>query len=75
MSTPAVALANPTASAGFGRALTLLRERVAGTLRRHAERGRMRRELSGYTDHELADIGIVRANIPDVVKGRFRRRD
>lgn len=33
------------------------------------------RELSELTDRELADLGIARADIPSVVKGKFVRRD
>jgi uncharacterized protein YjiS (DUF1127 family) len=36
-------------------------------------RNRIRNELLAYSDRELADIGLTRADIPAVVGGTFRR--
>lgn len=37
------------------------------------ERNRIARELATYTDRDLADLGVSRDNIPDIVAGTFRR--
>jgi uncharacterized protein YjiS (DUF1127 family) len=34
---------------------------------------RISRELGSYRDSELSDLGLKRADIPDVARGRFRR--
>jgi uncharacterized protein YjiS (DUF1127 family) len=34
---------------------------------------RITRELGSYSDAELSDLGLKRADIPDVARGRFRR--
>ena len=41
--------------------------------RKRAYRARIARELDTYTDRELFDLGIQRADIPAVVNGTFRR--
>ena len=40
---------------------------------RRQEAARITRELSGYTDRELADLRLSRADIPDVARGSFGR--
>lgn len=39
----------------------------------HQEAARITHELSGYTDRELADLRLSRADIPDVAQGSFGR--
>jgi uncharacterized protein YjiS (DUF1127 family) len=60
--------------------LSSVRHRVVIATRRFAEwraararRARVTRELETYTDRELFDLGVSRANIPDIVNGTFRR--
>ena len=36
------------------------------------EIARITRELQGYTDRQLVDLGMSRADIPDVARGTFR---
>lgn len=36
------------------------------------ETARITRELQGYTDRQLGDLGLSRADIPDVARGTFR---
>lgn len=50
-----------------------LRERQAARRHARAERNRIARELDSYTDRELFDLGITRANVPEIVAGTFRR--
>jgi uncharacterized protein YjiS (DUF1127 family) len=38
-----------------------------------SERARIRRELETYSDRELADLGIGRADIEAVASGQFTR--
>jgi len=40
---------------------------------RRRERARIARELLSYTDRELYDLGISRADIPAVINGTYRR--
>lgn len=40
---------------------------------KRASRARVARELATYTDRELFDLGITRADIPAVINGTFRR--
>lgn len=37
------------------------------------EVARITHELSGYTDRELAELGLSRSDIPEVARGSFRR--
>lgn len=39
----------------------------------HREVARITHELSGYTDRELAELGLSRSDIPDVARGSFGR--
>ncbi len=36
------------------------------------EAARITRELQGYTDRQLGDLGLSRSDIPDVARGTFR---
>jgi uncharacterized protein YjiS (DUF1127 family) len=38
------------------------------------ERARIARELLSYTDRELFDLGIGRADIPAIINGTYRRQ-
>jgi uncharacterized protein YjiS (DUF1127 family) len=49
------------------------RQRFAAWREKRAYRARITRELLTYTDRELFDLGIQRADIPAVVNGTFRR--
>jgi uncharacterized protein YjiS (DUF1127 family) len=40
---------------------------------KRAYRARISRELETYTDRELFDLGISRANFPEILDGSFRR--
>lgn len=40
---------------------------------RRAEIRKLTRELEAMSDHDLADIGISRADIPRVARGELRR--
>lgn len=72
-------------SSNFGSAAAQVRGRASvGTLlhqlgmdwqrarARRQEIGRITRELQGYTDRQLTDLGMSRADIPDVAHGTFR---
>ena len=56
-----------TSPALFRQAMNLLRQRVA----ERRERARMRDELNSYSDRHLADLGLSRSDIEDVVRHRF----
>jgi len=72
-----------TASSGFTTGQVLGRT-VTGTVlqrlgmrwqRATAQRleiARITRELQSYTDRQLTDLGMSRADIPDVARGTFR---
>ncbi|HEY0205727.1 MAG TPA: DUF1127 domain-containing protein [Acetobacteraceae bacterium] len=72
-------------SSSFGFAAAQVRGRASfGTMvhklgmhwqRARAQRqeiGRITRELQSYTDRQLTDLGMSRADIPDVARGTFR---
>lgn len=40
---------------------------------RRRKRDQILRELSAYTDRELADLGFCRSDIPAVANGSYRR--
>ncbi len=40
---------------------------------RRREIARVTFELNTYSDRHLADLGLTRADIPEVARGRFRR--
>lgn len=46
---------------------------IAGVIREWRKRDRERRELQRMSDHELADIGLVRNDIEAVVRGNYER--
>ena len=56
-----------TSPALFRQALALLRQRIA----EHKERARLRNELNSYSDRHLADLGLSRGDIEDVVRHRY----
>jgi uncharacterized protein YjiS (DUF1127 family) len=49
------------------------RERAAARRAAKAERDRTARELASYTDRELSDLRITRANIPEILDGTYRQ--
>jgi uncharacterized protein YjiS (DUF1127 family) len=52
---------------------TEIGHRFAAWRQKRATRARIARELATYTDRELFDLGISRADIPAVINGTFRR--
>jgi uncharacterized protein YjiS (DUF1127 family) len=52
---------------------TARRERFVAWRAKRAYRTQIARELNTYTDRELFDLGIQRADIPAVLNGTFRR--
>ncbi len=62
---------SPTAAAPalFRQTMNLFRQRIA----EHKDRVRMRTELNSYSDRHLADMGLSRSDIEDVVRHRFAR--
>jgi uncharacterized protein YjiS (DUF1127 family) len=57
----------------FAHAATEHRQRFAAWRAKRAYRAQITRELNTYTDRELFDLGIQRADIPAVVNGTLRR--
>ena len=51
-----------------------LAARFAVWWERRREARRIARELSGYNDRHLAELGLRRSDIPDVARGRFAER-
>lgn len=58
--------------AGPGTALHRLGLRWQRARAQRREVARITRELQGYTERQLADLGLSRADIPDVARGLFR---
>ncbi len=56
-----------TSPALFRQSMNLLRQRFA----EHKERARIRNELNSYSDRHLADLGLSRSDIEDVVRHRY----
>ncbi len=56
-----------TSPALFRQSMNLLRQRIA----EHKERVRLRNELNSYSDRHLADLGLSRSDIEDVVRHRY----
>ena len=56
-----------TAPALFRQSMNLVRQRIA----EHKERARLRNELNSYSDRHLADLGLSRSDIEDVVRHRY----
>jgi len=54
------------------RAGTIL-QRLRGTWQRWQEHARIHGELTQMSTRELADLGLSQADIPDVVRGTYRR--
>jgi uncharacterized protein YjiS (DUF1127 family) len=50
-----------------------LKARFLAWRARRRERARIARELLSYTDRELFDLGISRADIPAILDGTYRR--
>ena len=50
-----------------------LKARFSAWRARRQERARIARELLSYTDRELFDLGISRADIPAIINGTYRR--
>lgn len=48
-------------------------ERLAAWRAKRAYRARIARELNSYTDRELFDLGIQRADFAAILDGSFRR--
>jgi uncharacterized protein YjiS (DUF1127 family) len=59
--------------AQLSQAIADRRVRFTAWREKRAYRARITRELHSYTDRELFDLGIQRADIPAVVNGTFRR--
>ncbi len=57
----------------FTGAITERRARFAEWRAKRAYRARIARELNTYTDRELFDLGIQRADFAAIVNGTFRR--
>ncbi len=62
-----------TAWAQFTGAITERRARFAEWRAKRAYRARIARELNTYTDRELFDLGIQRADFAAILNGTFRR--
>jgi uncharacterized protein YjiS (DUF1127 family) len=73
MASQAIDTVNDTIWAQFGAAITERRQRLVAWQAKRAYRSRIARELNSYTDRELFDLGIQRADIPAVLNGTFRR--
>ena len=58
-----------TVPALFRQTMNLFRQRVA----EHRTRARMRAELNSYSDRHLAEMGLSRSDIEDVVRHQFAR--
>jgi uncharacterized protein YjiS (DUF1127 family) len=50
-----------------------LRERFTDRRATNAKRRQIARELAAHNDRELFDLGITRANIPQILDGTFSR--
>jgi len=65
--------ARAEALAGYGRELSaFVSERIIGPITAPYRRRKMRRELNGLDDRILADIGILRSDIPAIVDRTYR---
>ncbi len=54
--------------AGFGS----IRARLKRWAEDRAVRHRLERELQSHSDRDLAELGMSRSDIPDVIRGTFR---
>lgn len=59
--------------AQLSHAVAARRERFAEWRQVRARRARVARELHSYTDRELFDLGIQRADFPAILAGTYRR--
>ena len=50
-----------------------LKARFLAWRERRRQRAQMARELLSYTDRELFDLGISRADIPAILNGTYKR--
>ena len=58
--------------AGLGTMLHHLRVQWQRARAQRWEIARITRELQGYTDRQLADLGLSRVDIPDVARGTYQ---
>ena len=72
LATPAFTTAPVRGFAGLVTVLPHLRTHWQRAKARRWEVTRITRELQGYTDRQLADLGLSRVDIPDVARGTFR---
>ncbi len=54
-------------------AMAFLTQRYRAFRIQQTERARIRRELESYSDRQLLDLGISRADIPSVAAGEYAR--
>ena len=64
---------NSAAGLAAGDRPASLMDRFQAWRARRQERARIARELLTYTDRELFDLGISRADIPAIIDGTYRR--
>ena len=57
----------------LGQALATAFRAITEPLRKYVERANLHEQLMAMDDHQLADIGITRGDIPTVVAGSGRR--
>ncbi len=62
-----------TAWTQFTNAMSERRARFSAWRAKRAYRARIARELNTYTDRELFDLGIQRADFQAILNGTFRR--
>ena len=72
IATPALAPTPVRGFAGLGTVLHHLRVHWQRARAQRWEITRITRELQGYTDRQLADLGLSRVDIPDIARGTFR---
>jgi uncharacterized protein YjiS (DUF1127 family) len=65
--------ANDSAWGHFVHVVSDRRAQFAAWRAKRAYRARIARELNTYTDRELFDLGIQRADFPAILNGSFRR--
>lgn len=70
---PFTAMASFGSPIGVGGLLQNLGALFAARRQAVTERARVRRELNGYSDRELSDLGLGRGDIEAVVAGHYSR--
>ncbi len=70
--TPALTTTSARGFTGLGTVLHHLRVHWQRARAERWEIARITLELQGHTDRQLADLGLSRADIPDVARGTFR---